>query len=293
MNDDGKALYEATLRSHLQTRLSRAAALKAAVAGIAAAAAAPAVASADGITYAGGPGGAYVRLPYYPQVAGGYAPEPLADIINTAQTAEHLAVTFLTAGLRNAGKLGLSGLILEVVQAALVEEVTHIQFLDTLGARPLTDTFSVPDARMLSEYTTFFNTLEIAETLFTGAYMTAAREFAEVRLPLFAKVVSQIGSVEAEHRSLARAALALRGVAADIPPNNKAFETDLFVHVRDAGTVLGDLGFLGNGPIKAAYPGIAAALATAGAKAQAAVIQKRPNNAPRVLSLRAINGELP
>ncbi|MGH3282471.1 MAG: hypothetical protein ACRDNW_25510, partial [Trebonia sp.] len=66
--------------------------------------------------------------------------------------------------------------------------------------------------------------------------------------------------------------------AADVPPDNKAFETDLFLYVRDAATVLGELGFLGTGAIKAPYPGSAAGLSAAGDMATA-VIQQTPNNA--------------
>ncbi|PZS09867.1 MAG: hypothetical protein DLM70_01045, partial [Chloroflexi bacterium] len=224
-------------------------------------------------------------FPFYPQVTTGtYAPEAILDIFNIAQTAEHLAVTFLTAGLGNAATIGLTGLTLEIVQAVLVEEITHVQFLDAAGAMTLTDSFSVPDPKMLTDFTTFFNTLEVADTLFNAAYMTATREFAELGQPTLAKITYQTGSVEAEHRTLARAALALKGVAADIPPNNKAFETDLFLYVRDAAKVLGDLGFLGTAATKASYPGIPTALAAAGAMAQAAVIQKTPNNATSSLT---------
>jgi hypothetical protein len=125
---------------------------------------------------------------------------------------------------------------------------------------------------------TFFSTIEAAEHIFVAAYMTATREFAELGQPLLAKYAYQIGGTEAEHRVLARAALALAGSTSHIPPNNKAYETDLFVYVRDAAAVLVQLGFIGGSGASASYPGRAAALTAAGPMATA-VIQQSPNNA--------------
>ncbi len=270
MNDEGTKLFEVQMRDYLRRQVSRSQLLKAGAAGLALAAV-PGVAAADS-----GPGTSY---PFFPQVAGTYTPESVATIFNTADTAEHLAITFLTAAIGNAATIGLTGLILEIVQAALAEEIYHAQFLESVGARSATDSFTVPDPKMLSDYTTFFNTLEIAESVFIGAYMAAVREFAELGQPTLAKYAYQIGGIEAEHRSLARAALALKSNGSqDVPPNNKGFETDLFVYVADAATVLTGLGFLGGTGTAAAFPGYPAALAAAGSMASA-VIQKAPNDA--------------
>lgn len=275
MNEDGTKLFESSMRDYLQSRISRAQVLKAAGAGLAIAAL-PGVAGAAAAPATVEPGAAF---PFFPQVKGTYTTESIGTIINIADTAEHLAITFLTAALGNASTLGLNGLVLEIVQAALVEEIYHAQFLEAAGATTLTDNFSVPDPKMLSDYTTFFNTLEVAESIFIAAYMDAVREFAELGQPTLAKYAYQIGAVEAEHRTLARAAIALKSNGAqDAPPNNKAFETDLFVYVADAAKVLSDLGFLGTGAIKANFPGYDAAFAAAGAEKDA-VIQTTPNNA--------------
>ena len=77
---------------------------------------------------------------------------------------------------------------------------------------------------------------------------------------------------------LVRAALALLGDSTRVPPNNKGFETDLLLHVSDAATILGQLGFVGGSGTAVNYPGDAAAIAAQGPMATA-VIQKTPNNA--------------
>ncbi len=136
----------------------------------------------------------------------------------------------LTAGVNNAAKIGLTGITLETVQAILSEEIIHIQVLAAaFGAKPLTDSFTIPDPKILSDFMTFFETLEVADTIFNAAYMTATREFAELGQPTLAKITYQTGSVEAEHRVLARATLAQAGNNSYRPVTNKAYETDLFL----------------------------------------------------------------
>jgi len=284
MNQEGKDLYEAQFRQYLQASISRAQMFKATAAGLVAASV-PAVALAAGSGTGRAP---YLEFPFYPQVkSGSYTPEAITDIINVAVTAEYLAVTVLTAALNNASQLQLSGLILQATQAALTEELAHLQVLrDVLGAKPLTTTFTVPNPKILTDQTTFFSTLEVAENIFVAAYMTAVREFAELGQPTLAKIAYQTGATEAEHRVIVRAALVL-GAAHDtskIPPNNKAYETDLLLYVRDAATILTNLGFIGGSGLAAAYPGDAAAIAAAGPM-YVAVIQKTPNNASSTVTV--------
>ncbi len=254
MSYDMNADERAELESGLSRRVSRARLLAAAGAGVAA-----------------------LTLP---QIAHGQTTpttESTQDIINIADTAEHLAVTLLTAAVNNASQLGLSaggGLLLAVVQAALAEEQYHADFLEANGAKTLTDTFTVPDPQILTDPTTFFTTVEAAETIFVGAYMAATREFSTMGNATLAQYTYQIGGVEAEHRFLARAALALGGNAMDIPPNNKAFETDVVYTVADAATMLKQLGFIGGSGTQVMYPGRAAALQAAGSVGAAVQNQK-------------------
>jgi Ferritin-like domain len=278
---------DAMLFQLLRRRVSRSQALKAAGIG-AALALTPKLAGAQTTTAAAGtvppsvpvgPNQQVLQFPFYPQVQGSYTPEDVRVIVNVAQTMEYLATTLVEAAVRNAGTIGITGLALGALQAALVEEVAHVQFLAAMGAVPMTTTFTLPDPAILTNYQTFFRNLEILETICNAAYMTANREFAELGQPLLAKFAYQAGSVEGEHRVAARTALALQNVADAIPPNNKAFETDHFLYMLDAARAVAGLGFIGGTGTALPFPGTTAALATAGATAQTTVIQKLPNNA--------------
>jgi hypothetical protein len=218
--------------------------------------------------------GAGVALAAVPSVAGAQTPatETVQDIINIADTAEHLAVTLLYGAVQNASTLGLNGLVLDVVQAALAEEQYHADFLEAAGAKTLTDTFNVPDPKILTDFTTFFTTVETLEAAFIAAYMRASYEFSVMGNAQLAQYAMEIGGVEAEHRTLARAALALAGTDND-PPNNLAFESDLFTSVADAAKALEMLGFIGGSGPAVTYPGRSAALSAAGAMATAVTNQ--------------------
>lgn len=278
MTDKERVQYEANMIEYLKAKVSRSQMLKVAGAGLALA-----TVSKLSTAEAAGVAPTSTSFPFFPQVTGTYTPEAIGDIVNIAVTAEYLAVTLLTAVVGNATTLGLNALLLAVIQAALVEEQDHLDFLTSVGASPLTTTFTVPNPKILTDQVTLFSTLEVAESIFVGAYMAAVREFSELGQPLLAKYAYQIGAVEAEHRVLARAALALSGMAADIPPNNKGYETDLFLYVRDAAAVLVGLGFIGGTGTAAAYPGRAAALAAAGPMVTT-VVQQMPNNATTSLT---------
>lgn len=200
-----------------------------------------------------------------PQLARAEATETVQDIINIADTAEHLAVTLLYGAVQNAPTLGLNGLVLDIVKAALAEEQYHAAFLESAGAKTLTDTFTVPDPKILTDFTTFFNTVQALETAFVGAYLAAVGEFTSLGQPTLAKYAFEIGGVEAEHRALARAALALASSSntSDVPPNNVAFESAPFATVADAAAALKSLGFIGGTGTQVTYPGGAAALTAA------------------------------
>jgi hypothetical protein len=281
VNEDGKRRYEETMRDFLTGHLSRAQLLKAAGAG-AALVAVPGVALAD--TTNPGTGQAALASPslsYYPDPSltrsGTYTTENVADILNIAQTAEYFAVTFLTAALGNASTIGLTGLTLEIVQAILAAEILHAKFLSAVGASPLTTNFTIPDPKALTDFTTFFKNVEAADTIFVGAYLAAIREFAELGQPQLSKVAAQFMGIEAEHRTLARAALAIvKSDTASMPPNNKGYETDLFLYVREAAALLGALGFVGGTGAAAAFPGLDAAIKATGG---IAIIQTSLNSA--------------
>jgi hypothetical protein len=104
------------------------------------------------------------------------------------------------------------------------------------------------------------------------------REFAELGQPTLAKNMAQMAAAYADITGAFRGVLAAAGVPGYTPPNNKAFETDLFLYTRDAVALMSRLGLIGGSGIPIAYPGRDVVLAAAGPMA-AAVIQKAPNNA--------------
>jgi hypothetical protein len=250
----------------------------------------PSIKSAD----ASSAGASY---PFYPQTQGSYTPEAIFDIGGIAHTMEHLAVAFMAAGIKSPA-LNLQGnaLLLATVQAALLEEQLHVHFLARAIARPFTGlsappfpgffvningqpvAFTVPKPAMLTDLQTFLATLEQFEELFVAVYTAAVREFAELGQPQLAKQAAQLLGVEAEHRALVRAAMAIAGVAAAVPPNNKAFETDYLLYVRDIVGILVQLGFFNGSGTPLAELEDAEVGAAAGPMAKA-VIQQTPNNA--------------
>lgn len=266
MNKNERDNQESAILESIKSRMSRRT-LFLGAAGTAAAIAIPGAARAQGPTT--------LSLPFFPTVPGTYSPESIPQMINVAITAEALAVTFLTAALKSSA-LGLNSVETAIIQAALVEEQDHYDFLASLGATPITTTFTVPDPKMLSDKVTFFTTLWAAESVFVAAYLAAVRQGAEIGQPTFSLIAAEVMGVEAEHRALARAALALNGDSAGIPPNDKGFETGFLLHVGDAVGILTTLGFVGGTGIQASYPGRDVALDAAGPMVKA-VIQQSPS----------------
>lgn len=273
MSEDSKTNFEDAMTGYLKARVSRARLLAAAGAGVAA------MAIPKGV-------GA--------QTATTTSPETVQTIINTAITAEHLAVTVLAAAVQSTAlNLKSNPLLYATVQAALAEEQYHADFLAANGATPITDTFTVPDPKILSDVNTFLHTIETAEVLFIGAYMAAVREFTELNQPILAKYAYQIGGVEAEHRAMVRAGLVLTGDNSGLPPNNKAFETNVVATVGDAAKQLITLGFIGGTGTPAQYPGRAAAL-NVSLPYGASVTQQTPSNSSATpLAARPLIGHVP
>lgn len=180
-------------------------------------------------------------------------PDSTQDILNIAATAEAAAVTALyhVHLAVNRGQLNTSGVaipvpfLVKIVRAILRQEQDHYAFITGAGGKPALLSFTFPPDIFRSA-TAALRFLETADTIFTAAYMAAARDFAAGGLPKLAQYTYQIGGTEAEHRALARAALGRL-------PNDRSFERDLFPnHITGAVTVLTQLGVLKPG---LHYPG--------------------------------------
>jgi hypothetical protein len=286
MNRNKRSESEGSLPDLLKAKLSRGQMLTAAGAGIA-------LAAVPGRAVEAATSG-QLQFPFYPATSTPYQSEQIQDILNTLVTLEYAGVTGAAGVAANPSALGLSGLALSMVQASVAQDQYHIDFLTSIGANPTTTTFTFPSfASLGSGATQFFMTaVETITNIEIAAYMTAVREFAELGQPSLAKWAYQTGGPHAEERAVFRMLGALAGTSADVPPHNKAFETDLLLYVRDAIPLLMQIGLIGStNPSYSAvtYPGRAAILAAAGPMA-AAVIQKTPNNAASSVSLTPTGG---
>lgn len=172
--------------------------------------------------------------------------EDVTTIVNIAATAEALAVSLLGAAIAGAanytnadGSKGLASAFVSILKAAQAAEQAHYAYLTGAGGKALTLTFNIPNPKIATDTTTLFQTVEALEDAFISAYEAAANEFATMGQSGLVKVALQIGSVEGEHRALARLALG------DSLPHNLAFSSAQFATVGDAATALKSLGFIG------------------------------------------------
>ncbi|MGH7861032.1 MAG: ferritin-like domain-containing protein [Candidatus Dormibacteraceae bacterium] len=189
-------------------------------------------------------------------IAGGTASNAFAasssDVndINIAVTAEALAVTYLGAVINGAyqNATGNDAAVKTILQAAQYEEYVHYKVLTSLGAKPLTTTFTVPASADPSDKAKALATIEVAEGLFVAAYLAAVGDFANEGNWKYAQVAAEIMGVEAQHLAFARFA------QNESPANNLSFmivgtgvnggKTPVS-SVADAATQLKALGFIG------------------------------------------------
>jgi hypothetical protein len=199
-----------------------------------------AIAGAAGVTGLAVAGTAFFNKGIAAKAAGNYTPDSPATILSIAATAEQLAITFYTQGIKNAEKLQISGQNLNYLTAAVEEEQYHLNLLVRAGGKPVANTFSFPFGPATFENQhRFIKTLDQLETAFESAYLAAIRDFAYLNLPDYAVLAGQIATIEAEHRALGRS------IDASIPTaNNWAFTPVYVKSVADAANVLTAEGYL-------------------------------------------------
>ncbi len=168
---------------------------------------------------------------------------PIADILTIARTAERLAVTFYTNGLKHADKLGISGADKEYIRAALIEEQIHENFFASAGGKVLASTFSFPNGQATFEHLKLFiQTQQQLEGVFDSAFLAAVKEFGLQSRPDLSQIAAQIACIEAEHRALGRA------IGGLVPADNWAFTPVLIAKVGDAPALVKQAGYLS--PVK-------------------------------------------
>jgi hypothetical protein len=175
------------------------------------------------------------------------------DILDITVTAEYLDVTILGVAIDNIQKGNFSqaipDLVLSVLQAARAQEQFHLEFFESLGAKPLTKTFTLPDPKVVTDYTTFFGALVGQETREIANQIAAFPTYAALGRVDLIKIMFQYAAEEAEHRLLSNYALGTR------PANDVAFEKKLYQAPSDFLADLHKVGLI-DGPYPlGTYPG--------------------------------------
>ena len=164
---------------------------------------------------------------------------PIADILTIARTAERLAVTFYTNGLRHADKLGIRGSDKEYLHAALIEEQIHEYFFRSAGGNFLASTFSFPHGQAtFQNLKLFIETQQQLEGVFDSAFLAAVKEFSLQSRSDLAQVAAQIACIESEHRVLGRS------IGGYVPADNWVFTPVLLAKVGDAPALVKSAGYL-------------------------------------------------
>lgn len=173
---------------------------------------------------------------------------PMAEVLGPLITLEAFAVTFYGAARDRSGELDLPDEATRFVRAAQCEDEAHYHYLEAIGGVPSATTFTILDSRF-ADRAAFFDALVPIEALSVGAYMAAARRFAEAREPGLVEIAYQIGAVEAQHQALART------FAGDRLPNDRAYAPWRFREPAEAVAALAELGYVGGEGDEVAFPG--------------------------------------
>jgi len=200
----------------------------------------------------------------------------IQQILNTALTAEQLAMAFYYKGLttpaimhdhrlggpsadpNNPGQApGGDPANVKDMQSILDSEVKHAQALLSAGAMSPYKKFYFPPHTFRglgasNDAGTFLQVMDALETAFVGAYLAAVGEFVAVGRSDLAGVIVQIMGVESEHRMLGRLISGFKTA------NNLTMQKNPFSSVTDAGKVLRPFvtgqGFGGGAPATADLP---------------------------------------
>ena len=169
--------------------------------------------------------------------------DSIKTILSVAATAERLAVTFYTNGLKEANNLGLSGASLAAIKAAQIEEQIHELFFVANGGVPITSTFSFPHGGDTFDHLDLFiETQQQLEGVFDSAFLAAIHEFAAMGQPVLARIAGQIATIESEHRALGRF------IGGLVPADNWAFSPVLIPSVGAAPAIVKEAGYLSPRP---------------------------------------------
>ncbi|GAC1432383.1 MAG: hypothetical protein NVS4B1_29430 [Ktedonobacteraceae bacterium] len=201
-----------------------------------------AVAGAAGVTGLAVAGGAFLSQHTSAHAAAydSACVTPIVDILTIARTAERLAVTFYSNGLKNADRLGISSDDKRYLRAALIEEQIHENFFAKAGAGDaLASTFSFPHGEeTFEDLELFIATQQQLEGVFDSAFLAAVKEFGIQGHPELSQIAAQIACIESEHRVLGRI------IGGLVPADNWAYAPVLIGKVGDAPALVAKAGYL-------------------------------------------------
>ncbi|MBA2599036.1 MAG: ferritin-like domain-containing protein [Chloroflexia bacterium] len=178
--------------------------------------------------------------------------DEIQNILDITATAERFGITFLGEGIRaaeaNEYDIPFPEPVIAILKAARAQEVFHLEAFESLGAQPLTDTFTAPPDAFTS-FAVFFTALVDQEARETSSQLAAMNVFTELGRPDLAKVSFQYAAEEAEHRLLANYTLGTR------PALDRAFADNLFLTIDDFYAALEEVGIIGGSGPEITYPG--------------------------------------
>jgi hypothetical protein len=179
--------------------------------------------------------------------------EQVQDILDILATNEAFGVT-LVGTVFDSAKHGtyspaIPAKVLTILTGVRAQEQFHLDFLQGAGAKLLTETFHIPDPKMLQDPKTLFKDLVELEDAAIAAVMASMQTFTREQRFDLVKANGQFATEEAEHRLLANHALGIR------PANDHAFAPMMFATVAEFLALLKKKGIIGGSGKAVTYPG--------------------------------------
>ncbi|MBA3643756.1 MAG: ferritin-like domain-containing protein [Chloroflexia bacterium] len=170
--------------------------------------------------------------------------------LNALITLEAASVTLIGVARQRAagGDLALDEAMVGFLRASQCQDEAHYHFLASIGAVPLTATFSLAEIS-LDDAAALFGLLADLEAIAVGAHMASLHRFATEGDPRLTEIAYQMGAVDAQHLTLARQFLGA------LPANDRAFARWRFADPADAADALADLGVLREDAEGVPFPG--------------------------------------
>jgi len=176
--------------------------------------------------------------------------DPLQSGLDALATVEAAAVTLLGVARQRGldGELDVGEDAVVVLRAAQCQDEQHYHALRAAGGLPVAESFTIPGEMVTDRTLLLVGVLEL-KAIGVAGYMTLAREWAARGDLAQVEIAYQMGTVEAQHLSLAHA---LVGVS---PANDRAFARWLFAEPAEAIAALNALDLLEGEGDAVAFPG--------------------------------------